>query len=59
LDIMGPAALMISIFHRSENQRNKDTERESESLQVKQAQREWEWNSITLIWENMCEKHWY
>jgi cytosine/uracil/thiamine/allantoin permease len=50
---------MISIFHRSENQRNKDTERESESLQVKQAQREWEWNSITLIWENMCEKHWY
>jgi hypothetical protein len=25
-----------------ENQRNKDTERESESLQVKEAQREWE-----------------
>jgi len=25
-----------------ENQRNKDTERESESSQVKEAQREWE-----------------
>jgi hypothetical protein len=40
--IMDPPALSIAIFHRSENQRNKDTGRESESLQVKQAQREWE-----------------
>jgi hypothetical protein len=40
--IMDPPALSRAIFHRSENQRNKDTERESESLQVKQVQREWE-----------------
>jgi len=39
---MDAPALSRAIFHRSENQRNKDTERESESLQVKLAQREWE-----------------
>jgi len=39
---MEPPAVSRAIFRRSENQRNKDTERESESLQVKQAQREWE-----------------
>jgi hypothetical protein len=39
LDIMDPPTLSIAIFHHSENQRNKDTERESESLQVKEAQR--------------------
>jgi len=42
LDIMDPPTLSIAIFHQSENQRNEDTGRESESLQVKQAQREWE-----------------
>ena len=42
LDIMDPPTLSIAIFHQSENKRNEDTGRESESLQVKQAQREWE-----------------
>jgi len=35
--IMDPPALSRAIFHRFENQRNKDTERESESPQVKEA----------------------
>jgi len=56
LDIMDPPTLSIAIFHQSENQRNKYTERESESLQVKQGQRKCEKEFYYLNLGKICAK---